>query len=207
MQHSTRSYLILIIVLALITATYHWSTRTRIYNLDSTGTTIVAFGDSLVRGVGATPGNDLFSLLSERIGEPILNMGVSGDTTADAIARLDAVLAADPRLVIIILGGNDYLKRVPRDITFGNLGQIVDTIQARGSAVLILGVRGGIIRDTYDELYEDFAREHHAGFVSNILDGLIGDPKYMADSIHPNDLGYRMIADRVEPVLRRILGR
>lgn len=205
MNH-TRSYLILVIALALIVATYHWAARTRIYNLDSTGANIIAFGDSLVRGVGSTPDNDLFSLLSERIGQPILNMGVSGDTTADAIARLDTVLAADPRLVIIILGGNDYLKRVPRDITFENLGTIVNAIQERGAAVLILGVRGGLIRDTYDDQFKKFAREHHTGFVSNILDGLIGDTKYMSDTIHPNDLGYAKIADRVEPVLREMLG-
>ncbi|MBP6858302.1 MAG: arylesterase [Candidatus Pacebacteria bacterium] len=206
MNH-TRSYLILVIALAIIVATYHWGARTRIYNLDSAGTNIIAFGDSLVRGVGSTPGNDLFSQLSERIGQPILNMGVSGDTTADAIARLDAVLAADPRLVIIVLGGNDYLKRVPMDITFENLDQIVDTIQTRGAAVLILGVRGGLIRDTYDDRFRAFAHEHHAGFVSNILDNLIGDTKYMYDTIHPNDLGYAKIADRVEPVLRKMLDR
>ncbi len=205
MNH-TRSYIILVIAFAIIVGTYHWSVRTRIYNLDSTGTNIIAFGDSLVRGVGSTPGNDLFSVLSARIGQPILNMGVSGDTTADAIARLDAVLAADPRLVIIILGGNDYLKRIPKEVTFDNLGQIVDAIQAQGAAVLILGVRGGLIRDTYDNQFKSFAREHHAGFVSNILDDLIGDTKYMSDSIHPNDLGYSKIADRVEPVLKKMLG-
>ncbi|MEN9912860.1 MAG: hypothetical protein RLY66_268 [Candidatus Parcubacteria bacterium] len=204
---TNHKYIILVVAIALITATYHWSVKTRIYNLDSTGTNIIAFGDSLVRGIGSTPDNDLFSLLSVRIGQPILNMGVSGDTTADAIARLDTVLAADPRLVIIILGGNDYLKRVPMDVTFQNLGQVVDTIQSRGAAVLILGVRGGLIRDTYDDRFEEFAHKHHAGFVSNILDDLIGDPKYMSDSVHPNDLGYAKIADRVEPVLRKMLRR
>src|SRR5688500_11781318 len=79
---------------------------------------IVAFGDSLVVGVGAAPGNDFVSLLSARIDEPIINLGRSGDTTEKALARISEVINEKPALVIVLLGGNDYLRKVPIDQTF-----------------------------------------------------------------------------------------
>src|SRR5206468_2546588 len=82
------------------------------------GQTIVAFGDSLVEGHGATPGHDFVSVLSRRLGVPIINAGRSGDTAEAALSRLEqAVLARNPRVVIVLLGGNDFLRRVPREET------------------------------------------------------------------------------------------
>jgi lysophospholipase L1-like esterase len=165
----------------------------------------VAFGDSLVQGVGASERHDFVSLLSERIGQPIINLGMSGNTTGDALARLPGVLALDPKIVIVLLGGNDFLRKVPIDTTFANLDTIVDAIHERGAAVLLLGVRGGLLYDSYDERFKDFARDHRTGFVPNVLQGLLGNSKLMSDGIHPNDIGYRLIADKVEPVLKKML--
>ena len=89
--------------------------------------------------------------------------------------------------------------------TFANLDKIVNAIQAKGSAVLLLGVRGGLLYDGYDDKFEDFARSHGVAFVPNVLDGLLGDVKVMSDTIHPNDAGYVKVADKVEPVLRGML--
>ena len=170
------------------------------------GSTIVAFGDSLVEGYGATPGNDFVSLLSRRLGVPILNAGHGGDTTAAALSRVDRdVLSRDPRIVIVLLGGNDFLRRVPKEQTFANLSTIVERIRSKGAAVVIVGVNGGLWRDPYSGEYEKVARRTSAGFVPDILDDILGDQRLMADSIHPNDLGYRIVADRVEPALRQLL--
>lgn len=166
---------------------------------------IVAFDDSLVVGYGATEGNDFVSLLSERVGKPITNLGVSGDTTAKALLRIDEVLEEKPSVVIILLGGNDYLRKVPIEDTFANLSTIVDQIEASGARVLLLGVRGGLLRDIFEERFEQFAKEKKVTFVPNVLDGLIGDDRYMSDSIHPNDAGYEKIADKVEPILKDML--
>ena len=88
----------------------------------TSGERIIAFGDSLVQGVGASPGHDIVSVLSRRLGVPIVNAGRSGDTTGAALTRLDsAVLSRNPRIVIVLLGGNDMLRRVPRATTFDNL--------------------------------------------------------------------------------------
>ena len=170
------------------------------------GTSIIAFGDSLVAGQGATPGNDFVSLLSRRLGVSIINAGQGGDTTAAALARVDSdVLSRDPRIVIVLLGGNDFLRRVPKEQTFANLATIVERIRSRGAAVVIVGVNVGLWRDPYGDEYERLARRASAGLVPEILDDIIGDQRLMADSIHPNDLGYRIVADRVEPALRELL--
>lgn len=166
---------------------------------------IVAFGDSLVQGVGATKGNDLVSLLSRKTGREIANLGVSGDTTAAGLARVNAALDLEPSVAIVLLGGNDFLRRVPQAETFNNLRQIVARFQESGAAVIILGVRGGILSDGYDKLYKELAKDTRSAYVSDVLDGLLGDSRYMSDSIHPNDRGYARIADRVYPVLQDIL--
>jgi len=176
-----------------------------VLNRNSKGTTIVAFGDSLIHGYGSTEGRDFISLLSQRIGQPIINLGVNGNTTADGLARLKKVLDKDPKIVILLLGGNDYLRKVPVDTTFKNLDSIVKAIQKQGSMVLLLGIRGGLLKDTFADKFEEFAASHKVAFVPNVLDGLIAKNKYMFDAVHPNDVGYKEIADKVEPVLRDLL--
>lgn len=163
--------------------------------------TIVAFGDSLVQGVGASEGNDLFSQVSRLTGKRIINHGVSGNTTADGLRRIDEVLDEKPGLVIVVLGGNDYLRKVPREETFANLGSIVSRIQKEGAVVIVAGVRGGIVSDNFEEEYEKIAETYKTGYVSNILKGLIARDEYMSDAIHPNDAGYAVIAERIAPLI------
>lgn len=176
-----------------------------IANYPPDGDAIVMFGDSLVEGVGATRGNDLPSLISRGLGLPVGNLGVSGNTTADGAARIDELLKSDPDIAIILLGGNDALRKVPIEETEANLRQIVSAVQARGAVVLLLGVRGGILNDPYDDMYERIAEDTGSAHVSNVLKGLFADSRYMADAIHPNDQGYAMIAERVIPVVRDLL--
>jgi lysophospholipase L1-like esterase len=172
----------------------------------TSGSTVVAFGDSLVAGRGATPAADLVSVLSKRLGVPIINAGHSGDTSGAALARLDSdVLRRNPRVVIVLLGGNDYLRRVPASETFANLQTIVERIRQRGSAVVLVGVAVGLMSDPYRTQYEALARRTSAGLVPDILGGIIGHTDLMSDSIHPNDRGYAMMADRIEPVIRTLL--
>ncbi len=132
-------------------------------------------------------------------------MGKSGDTTTSALTRIESVIEPNPKVVIVLLGGNDYLRRIPISETFANLQKIIDRIHESGSAVLLLGVRGGLLRDTYNESFEKFAKANKVGFVPNVLDGLITNKEFMSDSIHPNDAGYAVIADKVLPILVRML--
>ena len=146
------------------------------------------------------------SVLSKRIGLPIVNAGRSGDTTGSALARLNQdVLARNPRIVIVLLGGNDFLRRIPSEETFKNLTTIVERIRGRGAAVVVVGVSSGFFTDSHRQDYEQVARLTSAGLVPDILDGIIGHGARMADSIHPNDRGYQIIADRIEPLLRDLV--
>ena len=170
------------------------------------GEGVLAFGDSLVEGVGASEGRDVVSLLSARVGVPIVNAGRSGDTTGSALGRLDsAVLSRNPRIVIVVLGGNDLLRRIPREETFANLDAIVGRIRARGAAVILVGLSAGVFVDAYGNGYEEVARRTASGLVPDVLAGILGNPDLMSDQIHPNDRGYSLMADRIEPALRDLL--
>ncbi len=174
-----------------------------VLNYPSSGIGIVAFGDSLVYGQGSTSGNDFVSLLSKELSVQIKNLGESGDTTTLALLRIDEVTKENPKVVLVLLGGNDYLRKIPKKETFKNLGEIIEKIQSSGAVVVVLGVRGGLLRDSYESDFEDFTREYKTAYVPNVLDGLIGNSEFMSDSIHPNDKGYAIIASRVLPVLKK----
>src|SRR5687768_6811544 len=115
-----------------------WALRTspysRVTNLDSRGSSVIAFGDSLTSGYGASAGEDYPSRLSAMSGVPIVNAGRSGDTTESALARIeDDVLSGNPRIVIVGLGGNDFLSGMAVQSTEENLRTIVRRIQGTGA--------------------------------------------------------------------------
>ncbi len=177
-----------------------------ITNFPSRGTSLIAFGDSLVEGVGATKDNDFVSILSKLIGQPIINMGVSGNTSKNGLDRIDTVTSQKPKVVLVLLGGNDFLRKIPKAETFKNIDDVVFKIQQSGAVVILLGVRGGILTDQYEEQFENIADNRGALYVKDVLDGIITNQKYMSDAIHPNDAGYKKIAEKVEPALKKALG-
>ncbi len=176
-----------------------------IKNYPSSGHDIIAFGDSLVEGVGAVgDDNNFVSILSRRLNKPIINLGVSGDTTYDGLARLKELDNYNPKIVILLLGGNDTLRNIPISETKKNLEMIIKDIQRRGSMVIVLGIRGGVINDPFSIMYKNLSKEYRTGYVKDVLKGLLLNQKYMSDAIHPNNLGYEIIAQKVYPVVRRL---
>ncbi len=169
---------------------------------------IIAFGDSLTRGAGATPGHDYVSLLSAAAGKEILNAGQSGDTTSDALARLDRdVLSRHPSLILVLLGGNDVLQGVPVAETLENMRVVVSRARLSGAKVLLLGL-GPVGREPgrLAEGLELAARENGARYLPDILSGILGNPSLMSDEIHPNDTGYAILAERVRPEFLKMTG-
>ncbi len=207
LENKTNLISIVFIFLGLIGIfLYFFFNKDSYTNYPSDGVDIIAFGDSLIQGVGASSESTNFiSVLSKRLGRPIINLGVSGNTTTDGLNRLADLDKYNPKVVIVLLGGNDYLRRIPRQTTFDNLGKIIESIHQRGSTVLLLGVRGGLLRDNFDSDFEELSKRYNVAFVSNVLDGLLLDDRYMSDQIHPNDLGYEKIAERVYPVLQDLI--
>lgn len=179
----------------------------QIRNYPSTGETVIAFGDSLTAGDGVTPSETYAAMLSVRLSVSVVNAGVSGDTTADALARLSRLLVQYPRpkLAVVMLGGNDFLQRRPKEETAQNLGRIIEAFQARGAIVVLAGVRGGIFSDAFASEYERLSREYQTAYVPNVLAGIIGDPSLKVDTIHPNAKGHQKIADRLEKIIRPLL--
>jgi acyl-CoA thioesterase I len=193
-----------IAVLAVFGIIY-FTRSTPITNYPSKGTDIVAFGDSLVVGVGSTTGNDFVSLLSKKINQPIINLGHSGDTTADGVARMRELDNYHPKIVLLLLGGNDHLQKISIAETRKNLAILIEGIQARGAIVLLLGVRGGLLNDNFNSMFGELRDSYHTAYVSDVLGGLFGDSRYMSDTVHPNDSGYQIIAGRISPVLENLL--
>ncbi len=197
---------VVIVVMVGILVWYFSSRDTVVKNYPSVKSgPVILFGDSLAEGVGATEGNDLATQLGKIAGVPILNYGVSGDTTRDGLLRLDRALAEDPRIAIILLGGNDFLKKVPREETFQNLEKIVAAFQKQGAIVMVLGVRSGIIGGGADDEFEALVEQTDSAYMSDVLSGVFAQSELMSDAIHPNDKGYAKIAERLAPELVKLL--
>lgn len=162
---------------------------------------VLMFGDSLVEGVGASVGQTLPDQLERLLKVPVLNYGVSGDTTRDALLRLNQAVAEKPKIAIILLGGNDFLRKIPREETFTNLEKIVTAFQGEGAITVVLGVRSGIVGGGADEEYEALAKRTGSVYMSDVLAGLFGRSELMSDALHPNDQGYAQIAERLAPLL------
>lgn len=168
--------------------------------------TVVAFGDSLVKGFGATRDGGFVSILSDEAGVPIINAGKNGDTTESALARLETdALSFKASIVIVLLGGNDALRQVPIDETFRNLEEIIERIEDTGAEVLLVGVQGSAFTDPYLNEFNDLAESKDVEYVPDVLRGIWSQQSLMSDLIHPNDSGYGKMAEKIEPHLLKML--
>ena len=167
--------------------------------------TIIAFGDSLTAGYGIGPEMNYVGILKRKIGQPIIIAAKSGRTTAEALLVIDKeVISRHPDIVIVMLGGNDFLRGVPKAVLFDNLGLIVKKIKSTGAQVIIVGVPAGFSNE-YDQEFENLARETSSIYVPNILKGIIGVKEFLWDQIHPNIEGHKIMAERIYQVLAPLL--
>ncbi|MBV9463004.1 MAG: arylesterase [Verrucomicrobiae bacterium] len=168
---------------------------------------IVAFGDSLTAGYGADQGESYPEVMSKILGEPVINRGVSGNTTADGLQRLDSdVLASNPRLVVVWLGANDELQQLPVADAEKNLGEIVDRLKARGVFVILVGVPDIPFRPSYNDRIRELARAKKCVYIDKPMAGILGDREMKSDEVHPNANGYALIAERFAVVVKKYAG-
>jgi acyl-CoA thioesterase-1 len=179
----------------------------RVKNLGSRGSAIVAFGDSLTAGYGAAAGEDYPSRLSAMSGVTIVNAGKSGDTTESALARIDDAIASNPRIVIVGLGGNDFLNGIAIQTTEANLRTIVRRFQSAGAMVVLLGFRFPSLNAHYESMYERVAEEEGCLLIERTLSGILTNPALRSDQIHPNAKGYDLMAQRIAGPLRKLLAK
>jgi len=179
---------------------------------------IVAFGDSLTAGLGVPPEQSYPALLTAKLqaeGYPyrVVNAGVSGDTTAGGLRRVDWALRLRPTIVILELGINDALRGQDLAGVRANLGQLVERLQSAGARVLVAGMLlppnyGARYGSEFQRLFQDVAKSRGAPLMPFFLDGVGGNPRLnQPDGIHPTVEGYRIIVDRLWPYLLPLLTR
>ena len=168
---------------------------------------VIFLGDSLTTGVGAREGEDFPSLIAKELNlENVINAGVSGDTTEKTLARLQKdVLDLKPSLVVVLLGGNDFLKNVPIEETITNVDEIVKQISGTNSSVILVHLRNKPLNDKYKGPAKKIATKYQVDFVPDILKGILGNSNLLSDTIHPNAAGYQVMANRITPSVKKVL--
>ena len=164
------------------------------------GSAVLALGDSLTYGYGANPTESYPARLAELTGWAITNGGVSGDTSAQALARLPELLREHtPHLVIISIGGNDFLRRLPENETRANIRAIIQACKAAGAETLLVGVPGVGVGAALGypgdhPLYADLAKAENVPYYANGWSQILGKDAFKSDQIHPNAAGYAEFA-------------
>jgi len=177
---------------------------------------IVALGDSLTAGLGLDATSAYPALLQARLTAEgfeydVVNAGVSGDTSAGGLSRLDWALDGDVRVLIVALGGNDALRALPPEELKQNLAAIIEKAQARHIAVVLAGMeappnfgRDYVVR--FHRVYPDLASQYHLAFVPFLLQGVAGSETLnQRDGIHPTAEGAKIVADNLWTALRPIV--
>ena len=179
---------------------------------------IVVLGDSLTAGLGLAVRDAYPTLLQERLKTQglnfeVVNAGVSGDTSASALSRLDWSLQGDVRVLIVALGGNDGLRGLPPEQLQQNLAQIIERAQARRIEVILAGMEAppNYGRDyivSFHKVYPALAKRYGVALVPFLLQGVAGTQTLnQADGIHPTAAGARIVADNVWAVLKPVAER
>ena len=165
---------------------------------------VLTFGDSLTFGTGARPEESYPAVLGELTGARVVNAGVPGEVSAEGRARLPGVLDAErPALMILCLGGNDFLHRLDEKETEANLREMIRTARERGVGALLVGVPRLGFGLEVPALYQRIAREAGIPWEGKALKRILADRSLKSDPIHPNAAGYRQLAGS----LARVMGR
>ena len=160
------------------------------------GSAVLALGDSLTYGYGANPTESYPARLAELTGWTVTNGGVSGDTSAQALARLPELLREHtPRLVIISIGGNDFLRRLPENETRANIRAIIQACKTAGAETILVGVPGVGVGAALGypgdhKLYADLAQAENIPYYADGWSKILGNDALKSDQVHPNAAGY-----------------
>ena len=181
-------------------------------NTSESALRLLVLGDSLSAGYGLQPEDSFPAQLEDAIYDAgydvrVINAGVSGDTTAGGLSRLDWALADKPHIVLVELGGNDALRGLPPAETFANLDAILARLKKNDISVILAGMRaprnlGDDYATAFDAVYPRLAQKYDLPFYPFFLQGVALDPALnQADGIHPNARGVKEIVRRILPLL------
>lgn len=198
--------LIIIVVVGILFLNSSGVNYSEIKNIDSDGKNLICFGNSITVGTGAKKEHTYPALLKKELSIPVINAGVSGDTTAQALKRIEEdVLQRNPRIVIIELGGNDFLGNVPKEKTINNLRKIVTKVQKAGAIAVLVEIKTGFFKNKYGDDLRRIAGDKKALLIPNALEGVLSNPELRSDRIHPNKKGYKIMAKRILKKIKPLL--
>lgn len=175
------------------------------------GSRVVALGDSLTAGFGVAPGEAWPELLANKTGWVVINGGASGDTSSGALQRLPALLEEhNPVLVLVGLGGNDMLRRLPEEETVANLGKILAAIKAHGAKPVLLATpkpsaMGAVFQNlSAADFYRKVAEEQQVPLIEDAIAEVLSDTQLKGDPLHPNAAGHALLAQKIYDALKAI---
>jgi acyl-CoA thioesterase-1 len=169
-----------------------------------TDAVLLAFGDSLTFGTGANEDESYPAQLERLIGRRVVRAGVPGEVTAQALARLPEALDEHaPRLLLLCIGGNDFLRRLGNQQAERNVREMVKLATSRGVAVMLIGTPEPGFTVSPPAFYAGIAREFRLAYEEGIIGQVLKDASLKADPIHPNARGYRLIAERLAEQLKQ----
>lgn len=177
---------------------------------------ILALGDSLTAGFGLRPEQGFTAQLQDALQAQgvqalVLNAGVSGDTTAGGLSRLEWALGDQPDMVILALGANDSLRGLDPDVTRANLAAILERLQTQGLPVLLAGIYappnlGKAYTTQFNAIYPELAEQFQVPLYPFFLEGVAARPELnQADGIHPNAEGVAVMVERITPYVLRLI--
>jgi acyl-CoA thioesterase I len=165
---------------------------------------VLAFGDSLTYGTGANEDESYPAQLETLIGRRVVRAGVPGEVTAKALERLPGALDEhNPRLLLLCIGGNDFLRRLGNAQAEANVRAMVKLAQGRGVAVVLIGTPEPGLLPSPPAFYAAVAKEFHVPYEDGVITEVLKDTRLKSDPIHPNARGYRVIAERVAETLKK----
>jgi acyl-CoA thioesterase-1 len=178
---------------------------------------ILDFGDSLTAGYGLAPDQAFPARLEDALRQQgievhVVNGGLSGDTTAGGLARLDWALGDKPDLVILAFGANDALRGIDPATVRDNLDKMIRKIEASGAKVLLVGMLappnwGAEYESAFDRIFPDLAKVHDVQLYPFFLEGVAMKPELnQPDGLHPNERGVAVLVDRLAPMVARLVG-
>jgi lysophospholipase L1-like esterase len=165
---------------------------------------ILAFGDSLTYGAGASPEHDYPSILAKLTTLEVINEGIPGEISSDGLKRLPALLDEyHPKLLILIHGGNDIIRKIPSEQITDNLKQMIAEAKNRNIEVVMLGVpQPNLLLLNSADFYRNIADTQQVLIDLNTLPDILGDNNLKSDMIHPNDAGYQLMAKNIFKLLQ-----
>ena len=165
---------------------------------------IVAFGDSLTYGTGASAAESYPAVLAQLVGRKVVRAGVPGEVTGGGLARLAAVIEEHrPALMIVCLGGNDMLGKVDEATIRANLREIIKTIKAAGISVVLIGVPKPALITNAAAFYAEIAQEFDVPYEGKVVTDVLYQRELKSDPIHPNARGYRKMAEAIAELLKK----